>query len=77
MSVQNNQSVRIFQYKTYSQWGYSGTKYLVSRDIPAQNIQSVGIFQYEKFRQWGCPSTKYSISRDIPVRKISHEKFSH
>ena len=34
----------IFQYKIFSQEGYFGTKYSVSRDISVQNIQSVGIY---------------------------------
>jgi hypothetical protein len=51
ISVQNNQSVGIFQYKIFSQSGYSSTKYSVSRDIPVQNIQTVGIFQYKIFSQ--------------------------
>jgi hypothetical protein len=60
----------IFQYKVFSQYGYSSTKYSVSRDIPVQNIQSVRIFQYKVFSQYGYSSTKYSVSRDIPVQSI-------
>jgi hypothetical protein len=51
ISVPNIQSVRIFQYRTFSQYGYSSTKFSVSRDIPVQNIQSIRIFQYKTFSQ--------------------------
>jgi hypothetical protein len=54
-----NQSVRIFQYKLFSQQGHSSTKHSVtkdmsvwksvSEDIPVQIIQSASKFQYKKF----------------------------
>jgi uncharacterized protein YjdB len=75
------QSVGIFQVKMFSQWGYSSTKYAVTRDItvqniqpvmdiPGQNIPSVGIFQYKIFSQYGYSRSKYSVTRDIPVQNI-------
>jgi hypothetical protein len=36
----------MFQYKMFSQEGYSSTKYSARKDIPVQNIQPVRIFQY-------------------------------
>jgi hypothetical protein len=49
IAVQNIQSVGIFQYKIFCQYGCFSTKYEVSRDISAPIIQSVGIFQYKIF----------------------------
>ena len=54
-SVQNIQSVRIFQYKIFSGEGYFSTKYSVDKVISVQNtqsvqnIQSVRIFQCKIF----------------------------
>jgi hypothetical protein len=62
--VQNSRSGGIFQYKIFSQGGYSSTKYSARRNIPVQNIQSVGIFQFKIFSQYGY-SSKCSFSRDI------------
>jgi hypothetical protein len=60
---------RIFQYKTFSQEGYSSTKYsarknmpvqnVYSVEIPAQDIQPPRIFQYKIFSH-----------TDIPVQNI-------
>ena len=73
----NIQSVRIFQYKIFSQQGhsfqykifgkqgYSSTKYSVSRDIPVGYIQSPGISEYKIFGKQGYSSGKYSVSRGI------------
>jgi hypothetical protein len=62
----------MFLYNTFSQQGYSSTKYSASKDIPVQNIQSARMFQY-----------KNSVSKDIPVQNIQparifqYKIFSH
>jgi hypothetical protein len=78
---QNIQSVGIFQYKIFSQYGYLSTKYSVSRDIPVQNVPfgrkmtvqnivSGGIFQYKMFRSVGKCQCKILVRREFPVQNI-------
>ena len=47
-SVQNIQSVGIFQYKVFDS-GDIPVQNIIGRDIPVQNIQSVEIFQCKIF----------------------------
>ena len=71
MPIRNIQSVRMFQYKIFSQQesmpaqnmqrvglGYSST----------QNIQSLELFQYKIFSQQKYASAKYSVGKDILVQ---------
>jgi hypothetical protein len=51
LQCKNIQSVGIFQWKIFSQWGYFSKTYSVSRDIRVQHIQSVEISQYKLFNQ--------------------------
>jgi hypothetical protein len=67
--VKNIQPARIFQYKIFSQHGYSSTIYSVSMDIPVQNIQSE-TFQHNTFSKHGFSCTKDSVRIDIPAQNI-------
>ena len=68
--VQIIQSVGKFQYKTFSQQGYSSTNYSVKYEtfsqqgyVPVQNIQSVGIYS----------RPKQSVRKAIPVLEYPYQ----
>ena len=64
------QSARMFQYRKFSQQGYSSTNYFsqqgcsstkhaVSKGVPVPTIQSARTCQYKTFGQEGCSGTNY------------------
>jgi hypothetical protein len=78
--VYKTQSEGIFQYKSISEQGFSGTKYSDLRGILVQNMQSVrysskkhiqlvGIFQY-KIQSGKILQNTYSVRRYTPVQNI-------